>query len=126
MSDAMKPRYFAWILPLGLAIWCAAWAAWPPKSLLGKVHDAATGKPIRRVHIVAYYDGTDGLCESVSDSTGSYRVAVGDGACLVYHAVGYRALALRWPENLSPPDQDKKLGLELREVALEPMQLQRR
>ena len=118
----MKLQHFAWTLLLGPAISCVAWADWPPQSLRGMVRDSSTGAPIRGVFVVAYYDGTDGRCEAKSDSTGSYSLGVGGiGACVMYQAVGYRARALRWPDELSPSDKDKQLGLGIRGVALEQM-----
>ena len=104
----MTPTRFMRILALGLVLANAARADWPPPSLRGKVHDVSSGKPIPGVHIVAYFEGTGGGCEAKSDSTGSYRVAVGSGALVVYEAVGYCARALMWPEELSSAEHDPR------------------
>jgi len=93
----------------------------PPPSLRGEVHDARSGKPIPSVLVVSYYDNSTSSCESMSGADGAYRVAVGDGACVVFHALGYRAKALRWPHDLTPSKDEKRRGLEIRVVKLEPM-----
>src|SRR5262249_12010121 len=91
----------------------------PSSSLRGEVHDAKSGKAISGVFVVSYYDNSTASCESRSDESGAYRVAVGDGACVVFHALGYRAKALRWPKDLNPSSDEKKRGLDLRAVKLE-------
>ncbi len=122
----MTMRSVAAVVGLGLVAATATWSIPPMGGVRGEVRDASTGKAIRGVMVHSFHDATGQEVESVSDSSGSYGTGVGNGAIVVYCAYGYRAVALRWPEELSPSDAETKRGLTLRVVALEPRPLPKR
>jgi len=114
------------VLSVGLILSSTAWAGRPAGPFLhGRVHDASTGKSIRGVSIMTFHDRNTQRSETKSGSSGKYSIWVAAGACVVYQAVGYRAVARRWPEDLTPRALDKSNGFELREVALEPIRERR-
>lgn len=93
----------------------------PPALLTGHVYDYRSGEPINEATVIVYLVGSPrDTVTAVTDSLGSYRLAIPRPARFLFLKSGYVPKTLRWPEDLEKIDEECACSFEFKAVYLNP------